>query len=228
MTTPPQDPNAAPGGYPPPGQGVPGYGQGQGYAQSAPGYGQGAPDYGQGAPDYGQGYAQAQGQGYGPPPQDYQQYAPMPQAAAGYGQVAVPPGMYYDQESGLTLPQGTQLASSGRRIGAFFLRIVLAIVTLVIGYIVWGLIVWGQGTTPALQVLGMRCWRPEDNKVPGWGWMALRNVVGVIAESILGIFTQLASFICMLATKERKSIHDFVGGTVVLYDPNKVLAPPKN
>src|SRR5579875_2342454 len=196
MTTSPQDPNASPppGGYPPPGQG--GYGPGdQGYAQPAPGYGQGAPDYGQGYGQGGPGYASAQ-PGYGPSPQDYQQYAPMPPAAPGYGQVAVPPGMYYDQESGLTLPQGTQLASSGRRIGAFFLRIVLAIVTLVIGYIVWGLIVWGQGTTPALQVLGMRCWRPEDNRVPGWGWMALRNVVGVIAESILGIFTQLASFIC--------------------------------
>jgi len=29
------------------------------------------------------------------------------------------PGMYLDQESGLTLPQGVQLASVGRRIGAY-------------------------------------------------------------------------------------------------------------
>ena len=33
---------------------------------------------------------------------------------------------------------GTQLASPGRRIGAFFLTIPLAIVTLFIGYIIWG------------------------------------------------------------------------------------------
>jgi uncharacterized RDD family membrane protein YckC len=155
---------------------------------------------------------------------------PPPSGGYAYGQpgtMAVPQGMYYDQQSGLTLPEGTQLASSGRRIGAFFLRIVLSIVTLGIGYIIWGAIVWAQGTTPALQVLGMRCWRPEDNAVPGWWWMALRNIIGTIAEGILSIFSLLASFILMLATKEHKSIHDYIGGTVVLYDPNKVLAPPK-
>jgi hypothetical protein len=47
--------------------------------------------------------------------------------------VAVPPGLYFDPVSGLNLPQGTQLASAGRRIGAFFLAIPLAIVTLGIG-----------------------------------------------------------------------------------------------
>ena len=54
------------------------------------------------------------------------------------------------------LPEGTELASVGRRIGAYFLAIPLWIVTLGIGYIVWGLIAWGNGQTPALQVLGMR------------------------------------------------------------------------
>jgi hypothetical protein len=77
---------------------------------------------------------------------------------AAYGQpgAAVPAGMYFDADSGLVLPDGVQLASIGRRIGAFFLAIPLSIVTLGIGYAVWGLIVWGRGQTPALQVLGMR------------------------------------------------------------------------
>lgn len=48
--------------------------------------------------------------------------------------------MYFDQASGLTLPQGVQLATPGRRIGAYFLAIPLAIVTLGIGYAIWGLI----------------------------------------------------------------------------------------
>jgi uncharacterized RDD family membrane protein YckC len=134
--------------------------------------------------------------------------------------------MYFDQESGLMLPQGVQLASVGRRIGAYFLAIPLAIVTLFIGYIIWGLIAWGNGQTPALQVLGMRCWRPEDGRVAGWGWMALREIVGRIVEGILSFITLLISFILMLTRPDRRCLHDLIAGTVVLYDPNKVLASP--
>lgn len=159
--------------------------------------------------------------GAAPPPP-----SPPPAAGYAYGQVpvgAAPPGMYFDPASGLMLPNGVQLASIGRRIGAWFLAIPLAIVTLGIGYIIWGLIVWGRGQTPALQVLGMRCWRPESNRVATWGWMALREVIGRIVEGLLSIITLLASFILMCAGKERKTIHDHVAGTVVLHDPNHVL-----
>jgi uncharacterized RDD family membrane protein YckC len=177
------------------------------------------------------------------PPPDPGQLAPMPPAEfpppgaefppmapppAGYGYpqpgyADVPAGMYYDAESGLTLPQGTQLASVGRRIGAFFLSIGLFIITLGIGWVIWGLIVWANGQTPALQVLGMRCWRPETGRVAGWWWMALREIAGRIVESILGFITDIVSLILMLVTKERKSLHDFIAGTVVLHDPDKVL-----
>jgi hypothetical protein len=44
--------------------------------------------------------------------------------------------MYVDQVSGLLLPNGTELASVGRRIGAWFLTIPLVIATLGIGYII--------------------------------------------------------------------------------------------
>jgi uncharacterized RDD family membrane protein YckC len=163
-----------------------------------------------------------------PPPQPgYLPPAPPVPAGYGYGQpggMVAPPGMYFDQASGLMLPQGVELASSGRRVGAWFLAIPLAIVTLGIGYLIWGLIVWANGQTPALQVLGMRCWRPEDGRVPGFWWMALREVVGRIAEGILSFITLLISFILMLTRPDRRSLHDLIAGTVVLYDPNKVLA----
>jgi uncharacterized RDD family membrane protein YckC len=136
---------------------------------------------------------------------------------------AAPPGMYFDPASGLMLPNGVQLAPIGRRIGAWFLSIPLVIVTLGIGYVIWGVIVWGQGQTPALQVLGMRCWRPETNRVATWGWMALREVIGRLVEGILSIITLLVSFILMCTGKERKTIHDHIAGTVVLHDPNRVL-----
>ena len=160
-----------------------------------------------------------------PPPQAgyYPPAPPVPMAAYGQPNVAMLPGMYYDQASGLQLPDQTELASVGRRIGAYFLAIPLAIVTLGIGYIIWGLIVWGQGQTPALQVLGCRCWRTETNRIADWGWMALREVVGGIIEGIW--IVGIISFIFMVSRPDRRAIHDMIAGTIVLHDPNKVLAP---
>jgi uncharacterized RDD family membrane protein YckC len=201
---------------PPPGQGFkPPPPQGQGYDAPPPGRG-----YGQAPPSPGQGYGQA------PPPAGFTAAPPVP-AGYGYGQypaAAVPQGMYLDQMSGLVLPEGTELASVGRRIGAYFLALPLAIVTLGIGYIIWGLIVWGNGQTPALQVLGMRCWRPETNRVAGFWYMALREIPGRIIDGILSFITLITSFVLMVTGKERKALHDWIAGTVVLYDPNKVLS----
>jgi uncharacterized RDD family membrane protein YckC len=165
------------------------------------------------------------GQPGGPPPPPYPS-APgaAPAPTNGYMQPGVAAhGMYLDQQSGLMLPNGVQLASSGRRIGAYFLAIPLAIVTLFIGYIIWGVIIWGRGQTPTYQVLRMRCWRPEEQRVAGWGWMALREIVGGIADSILSFITQIISLILMLTSPKRQALHDLIGGTVVLHDPNNVL-----
>jgi uncharacterized RDD family membrane protein YckC len=169
----------------------------------------------------------------GPPPGPQGQdpwvgYPPQPPPPPGYGyggpaSWSVPPGMYLDPESGLVLPVGVELASVGRRIGAFFLAIPLAIVTLVIGYVIWGVIAWGRGQTPALQVLGMRCWRPDGGRVAGWWWMALRETVGRFAEQILGVITLIVSFVLMVTSRERRCLHDLVAGTVVLRDPDRVL-----
>jgi uncharacterized RDD family membrane protein YckC len=133
--------------------------------------------------------------------------------------------MYFDPATGLTLPQGVVLAPVGRRIGAYFLGGLLSIVTLGIGYIIWGLIVWGRGQTPAQQVLGMRCWLPQEGRPAGWGTMALREIIGSIAEGILSIITELISFILMLSGRERKCLKDHIASTVVIHDPNKVLSP---
>ena len=208
------------------------YGSGQDAIQPPPGQAYDPPPPNQGfnpPPPAGQGYnAPPPGQGYGqaPSPPGFTAAPPVP-AGYGYGQhpaVAVPQGMYFDQMSGLVLPDGTELASVGRRIGAWFLAIPLAIVTLGIGYIIWGLIVWGNGQTPALQVLGMRCWRPETNRVAGFWWMALREIPGRLIDGILSFITEITSFVLFVAGKEHKALHDWIAGTVVLHDPNKVLA----
>lgn len=162
-------------------------------------------------------------------PQDAPPFQGMPMAppvTAGYGYGSLPPvpqGMYFDPTSELTLPVGVELASVGRRIGAYFLSILLAVVTLGIGYVIWGLVVWGKGTSPALQVLGMRAWRPTENRPATWGTMALRDIIGGIAQGIVGAITMLVSFILFLTNKQHKSIPDMVASTVIVYDPNKVL-----
>ena len=57
-----------------------------------------------------------------------------------------------------------------------------------------------------------------------FGWMALREIIGRIVEGILSIITLLASFILMCTGKEHKTIHDYIAGTVVVHDPNHMLA----
>lgn len=149
------------------------------------------------------------------PPPDYSAAPPPPPGYPAGPPSAYPPPAY---------PGGVELASHGRRIGAYFLAFPLWLVTLGIGYVIWGAIVWGKGTSPALQVLGMKVYRPQDGKVATWGGMALRNIVGGIVQGILGPITGLISFVLFLSGNERKTIPDHIASTVVLYDPNKVLA----
>ena len=131
--------------------------------------------------------------------------------------------MYYDPATELTLPEGTVPAPVGRRIGAYFLSIVLAIVTLGIGYVIWGLILWPKGTSPAFKVLGMRAWDPVANRPATFWRMVLRDFVGGIVQAILGGITALVSLVVFLATKQHRSIPVFVGGRVIIHDPNQGL-----
>ena|SRR5258708_4726444 len=181
-----------------------------------PGAGQATP-----SPQYGQAYQQAPQYG-----QVNQQGMMMP--APGYGMppgmaaAPVPAGMYYDQLSGLLLPNGTELASVGRRIGSYFLAGVLAIVTLGIGYLIWGAISWSNGQTPTQQLLGMQTWRPQTRTNATWGEQFLREVSRLLYYIP---FVGIVSFFMFVSSNERRSIHDQIGGTIVLHDPNKVLQP---
>ncbi|MGH3743847.1 MAG: RDD family protein [Mycobacteriales bacterium] len=147
-----------------------------------------------------------------PPPIPDAMRPPMPPPAAGYGLAPA-----------ADLPPGTELASVGRRIGAFFLAIPLVIVTLGIGYLVWGIVTWTRGTTPALQVLGCRLWVPDQQQMPGFWRSVLRNLVGGVVERLVFPIIAIVSFVLFLANEQHKSLHDLIGGTLVLHDPNKVL-----
>lgn len=157
------------------------------------------------------------GQGYGPA-------AVVP--ADGYGRpgmapaVPIPPGFYYDQRTGYLLPEGTVPASVGRRIGAYFLGLLLYIGTLGIGFIIWGLIAWSKGQTPAQQCLGLRTWQPHEMARASWGKMFLRELCWVVC----GIpVLALVSLWLFVGWQKHLTLHDVFASTVVLHDPNKVL-----
>ena len=59
-----------------------------------------------------------------------------------------PPVGFPAPTGALQLPSGVVVASVGRRVGAYFLSGVLAIVTLGIGYLIWGAIVWARAPAP--------------------------------------------------------------------------------
>jgi uncharacterized RDD family membrane protein YckC len=186
---------------------------------NAPGAGQPTPP-----PQYGQAYQQAPQYG-----QVNQQGMMMP--APGYGMpgtgaAPVPAGLYYDQLSGVLLPNGTQLASVGRRIGSYFLAGLLIIVTLGIGYLIWGAISWSKGQTPTQQLLGMQTWKPQTRTNATWGEQFLREVSRLLyAIPFIGWIVAIVSFFMFLSNKEHQAIHDQIGGTIVLHDPNRVLQP---
>jgi hypothetical protein len=57
--------------------------------------------------------------------------------------------------------------------------------------------------------------------------MALREIVGGFIESFFSFIGVIASFTLMAAGRERKCIHDYIAGTVVLNDPHNVLTLKK-
>jgi uncharacterized RDD family membrane protein YckC len=166
-----------------------------------------------------------------PPPQGGDFPAPPEQGgyatpAPGYAS-APPPTQGYGPPQGLPpLPPGTELASAGKRIGTYLLEIVLAVVTLGIGYLIWTLIVWARGQTPGKQVMKMRIYHLQNQRAASWGQMFLRQFVGGIVNGIFYIGL-IISVVFLFTDPMRRTVPDRIAGTIELNDPNGVLAPRK-
>ncbi len=129
----------------------------------------------------------------------------------------VPPGMWFDPDTWLILPQGARLAPKGRVAASWFLAVGLFIVTLGVGYLIWQVVAWDQGQTPAQRLLGLRCWRRDTRDVAERKHMALRQATGLLnGELLIGPLIWLGS-------KDLNSVGDLFAGTVVLHDPNQLL-----
>ncbi len=124
------------------------------------------------------------------------------------------------------------LASRGQRFGALLLELLLAVVTLVIGWLIWSLIVYSRGQSPAKQVLKMRVIRLESRRAADWGWMALRDLVlkavvifflsGVF---LLGIIWIIVNGIVLLNNDRNQTVWDKMLKTVVISDPHNLFKP---
>ena len=136
----------------------------------------------------------------------------------GFRPPPVPPGMYFDRESWLVLPEGTRPARIGQVVAAYALAVLLFILTLGAGYLIWAVVTWGQGQTPAQRLLGLRCWRPDTGRVADRKHMAIRQVTGLLLNGEL-----LAGVFILFVGESLNSVGDFFAGTTVLYDPANVL-----
>ena len=124
------------------------------------------------------------------------------------------------------------LASRGQRFGALFLDLLLAVVTLIVGWLIWSLIVYARGQSPAKQVLKMRVVRLESGRSAEWGWMALRELVLKAAVIfflagvfLLGIIWVIVNGIVLLNNDRNQTVWDKMLKTVVISDPHNLFKP---
>ena len=120
---------------------------------------------------------------------------------------------------------GVGLSNVGMRLGAFLLDVLLAIVTLFIGWLIWSLIIWGRGQTPGKQLLNMRVVKKDTGQAASWGTMFLREIP---CKFIIGLVASITIFIVYLWPlwdKENQELWDKMVDTVVVDDPDGVLDP---
>ena len=124
---------------------------------------------------------------------------------------------------------GVRIAPIGRRFGAYLLEIVLAIVTLGIGWLVWAIIVMAHGQTPAKQVLGIRVSLP-DGRPAGWGRTFCREFLAKSLIGLLGVVSfgiiALVGLLWALWDSDNQTLYDKIAGTVIVDDREaRVRAP---
>jgi hypothetical protein len=154
----------------------------------------------------------------GPYPQGPQQPGPYqqgPQQPGPFQQGAYPPepgGQWGHPQQYGQRPR----SSAGKRFGGYLLEIVLAIVTLGIGWLIWSFVVWSDGKTPAKSLLGMRVVKADTGQVATWGDMALRELVGkwLLGSFTFGITTLVSCF--MILGQDAQGIWDKIANTIVV------------
>jgi len=121
------------------------------------------------------------------------------------------------------LPAGVQLSSPAKRFGEYVVEMVLATVTLGIGWMIWSFVVYQYGQTPAKQLLGMRVVNLEDGAPATWGRMFVREFIAKTLVGILASVLLYLPYFWLILDKDNQELWDKIVGTVVVDDPNKLL-----
>lgn len=115
---------------------------------------------------------------------------------------------------------GETLASPAVRLGSYVLELILAVVTLGIGWLIWSLIVWGKGTTPGHQVLRLYIVDSKSGQTATWGHVALREFVmkglvgGLASLLTFGVYFLVDSL--FIVRDDKKTLHDLMSSTDVV------------
>ena len=116
----------------------------------------------------------------------------------------------------VTLPEGVVLTSKSSRLLGSLLEVVLAVVTLGIGYFIWSFFTYRTGQTPGKKLMGIRVVSVNDGKALPF-WMTLLREW--IVKGFIGSITFGIAYIWILFDPKNQSLYDKVLNTVVVDDP---------
>lgn len=107
-------------------------------------------------------------------------------------------------------------APLGTRIGSYVLELLLAIITLGIGWLIWSIVLWSEGLSPAKKMMGLVVIDRRTGRPATGGTMAFRELVGkgVLGAMTCGI-TGIVSIFMVLGGGERRAVHDSIASTIV-------------
>ncbi len=131
------------------------------------------------------------------------------------------------------------LAPASWRLGGLLLDAILVVCTVLVGWLAWWIIDWDSGRSPAKSILHTRVVRADNRELPGFGLMALREVVGKALPAGAGLVGLLMlgdgggtarfliagsvawyamSVVAALLDDRRRALWDMFAGTIVVLD----------
>jgi uncharacterized RDD family membrane protein YckC len=96
------------------------------------------------------------------------------------------------------------------------LDILLAIVTLGIGWLIWDIVLWQQATSPAKKMLNLRIVDTNTGAPASMTQMLLREGLGKLVIGAVTGIAGLVSAVLILADPTRKGVWDYLGTTTVV------------
>lgn len=133
------------------------------------------------------------------------------------------PRPYPSSSASTPLEETFRYASFQHRLGGYCLDVVLAALTLGIGWLIWSMVVWGQGHTPAKKILKMRTLDASTGRTASWGHMGVREflvpMTVLIAIFVTGGIAGLVWVILEIVfyfTKNSRTLRDYWVKTAIV------------